>query len=181
MAVSGMTDVLSAVVQGKIRAALARAGEVSGEDIYLHNVEKPMTDGSGTSQVTGAWDHRGTIPTAGVTISLAAYDPAAGTGNPTDGANTPSEDPEGKKLKAILVENEDSTNTMTFGIGGSTYALDGILISGSNKSIQVDPGGLFLWYSPLGTSAMNDGVDDEVTLAADTDDTGYAQLTTLFG
>jgi hypothetical protein len=86
-------------------------------------------------------------------------------------------DPEGLKLRCILIENKDSTNFVSVkrGTNGETS-----ILSGATDSIKIVAGGFFLWYSPAGDSAMNDGSDDELLFTADTAGVS-CKLTYIFG
>ncbi len=86
--------------------------------------------------------------------------------------------PEGLKLRAILIENLDDTNKITVKRTASTG--EASIFSGSTDTVTITAGGLFLWTSPAGISAMSDGVDDELDFQADTADCS-TRLTYIFG
>ena len=54
------------------------------------------------------------------------------------------------------------------------------VFSGSTDSVRIDAGGIFLWYSPAGSNAMSDGVDDELLFTADTASVSV-KITYIFG
>lgn len=179
MPVYGVTDTLTAIVQAKIRASLVRSDYgPKGDDVYLQDIKKNIANGTGSSQATGAYTHTGSVPTGGVTISLAAFDLVDSANNPVNGGPPPSEDPEGKRIKGLLIENLDSTNYMT--VRNTGNAITGI-IGGTSTHLKIDPGGFFLWFSPTGAGPINDGTDDELAFFADTAEISQVRLTYVFG
>ena len=156
------TDTLSGIVNvsAKIDLANAISGILSGTDTYEHSVSKSITDGTGSNQSTGVCGGSVTATTGGVTLSLADSADPFGTG----GNDVPSEDPEGKKLHLLVIENQDSTNYVTVGLGANPLA--GFL-AGTTPTARIDAGGFLVAYWPAGnSSAMHDGVDDEITVTA---------------
>lgn len=158
-----LTDTLSGKIDFKLNAWLNRTQDVSitGKDSLNHTKAQSITDGSSTNQASGWFSSTFTATTGGVTISLADFaDPLGAAGD-----DIPSADPEGLKLKAILIQNDDATNFVAVkqGTNGETS-----IITGSTDSIKISAGGAFMWSSPAGISAMNDGVDDELLFTADT-------------
>jgi len=148
-------------------------GNVLGDRQATHKLTKTMTNGTGTSQAQGYFSTSFTATTGGITISLAdSADPLGAAGD-----DTPTSDPEGLKLRGLLIENQDATNFVSFGQGTNG---DTNVISGSTDTVRIDPGGLLLWYSPTGSNAMSDGVDDEVKLTADTASC-TVKITYIFG
>ena len=174
-----LADTLTALVRGEIRSSLNRSqtlGDFSGQDKYDHLVAQTVANGSGVSQASGAFASEFTVTTGGITVSLAnSTDPLGAAGD-----DVPSSDPEGLKLRAILVENRDPAATGNFitvapGSNGLTS-----WIGGTTPTVRVPPGGLLLATMPDGLDAMNDGVDDELLFTADTASV-VTRLTYLFG
>jgi hypothetical protein len=160
-----ITDTLSGSIFAKFDLALARAqsvGGFSGKDTIVVSKNQSFTDGTGTNQATGFFSSTFTAATgAGTTISLAdSADPLGASGD-----DVPTSDPEGTKLRGILIINNDDTNFITVkrGLNGETS-----ILTGGTDSIKISAGGFFAWTSPAGIDAMNDGVDDELTIIADT-------------
>lgn len=137
------------------------AGNVNGADLLSHKLIQSLTNGSGTNQASGFFAATFTATTGGITISLAdSADPLGAAGD-----DIPSSDPEGLKLRAIMVENQDSTNFISFKQGTNG---EPSVITGSTDAIKISAGGAFIWTSPAGITAMSDGVDDEILIQADT-------------
>ena len=151
-------------------------GGLSGSNNADHEITKGMTDGTGNNQGTGAFSAEFEATTGGVTISLAdSVDPLGGQGD-----DTPTDtDPEGTKLKAVLIENKEDAGgnfvKVKRGTNGETSILDG-----STDSIRINAGGFFLWYAPDGVSAMNDGTDDELLFTSSTANV-TVKLTYIYG
>lgn len=156
------SDTLTGVITAELNFKnTSTEGGIEGTRKAVHTVRKKIVDGTSSGQATGFFSSTFTATTGGITVSLAdSADPLAAAGD-----DTPTSDPEGLKLRAILVENKDATNYVSVkrGTNGETS-----ILSGSTDSIRVDPGGMFLWTSPAGISAMNDGSDDELLFTADT-------------
>ena len=172
-----ISDTLNGTITGQIISSLARtggtAGNLRGRDTVSHKKRQPLTDGSSTDQASGQFAATFTATTGGITISLAdSADPLGAAGD-----DVPSSDPEGLKLRGIMFENQDSTNFISIkqGSNGETS-----ILTGATDSIKVSAGGFFLWTSPAGISAMNDGVDDELLVTADTASV-TTKLTYIYG
>lgn len=174
-----LQDSLSAIIRAEIRSSLSRiqdVGEFSGLDRYDHLAAQALTNGSGARQALGAFTSQLTVTIGGVTISLADFaDPLGAAGD-----DQPSSDPEGTRLRAIQFENLDDPVTGNFfriapGANGLTSWLEG-----TSPTLRVPAGGVQLASFPNGLDIMNDGVDDELLLTADTADV-LARLTYLFG
>jgi len=175
-----LADALTALVRGEIRSSLSRSqslGDFSGQDKYDHLVAQTIANGASGGQATGAFASQFNVTTGGITVSLAnSTDPLGAAGD-----DVPSSDPEGLKLRAILVENRDPTDgtgnfiTIAPGSNGLTS-----WIAGTTPTVRVPAGGMILCSFPEGLDPMNDGVDDELLFTADTA-TVACRLTFLFG
>lgn len=169
-------DALTALIRAEIRCSLARSqgvGDFSGLDKYDHLVAQTVANGSGDGQASGAFASEFTVTTGGITVSLAdSVDPLGAAGD-----DVPSSDPEALKLRAILVENRDSTNFITIAPGSNGLTL---WIAGTNPTLRVPPGGLQLATFPNGLDPMNDGSDDELLFTADTASV-VIRLTYIYG
>lgn len=160
-----LADTLSGTITLQAISDLIRTSgtkdNVTGKDVLSHKYKLALTNGSSANQASGFFAATFTATTGGITVSLAdSADPLAAAGD-----DIPSSDPEGLKLRFIMIENEDDTNFITVkqGTNGETS-----ILSGSTDKINVMPGGCFAWCAPSGNSAMNDGTDDELLIAADT-------------
>ncbi len=173
-------DSLTALIRAEIRTSLTRSqslGDFSGQDKYDHLVAQAVANGSGGGQASGAFASELTVTTGGITVSLAdSVDPLGSAGD-----DVPSSDPEGLKLRAILVENRDPTDgtgnyiTIAPGSNGLTS-----WIAGTTPTLRVPAGGVQLATFPEGLDAMNDGSDDEILLTANTASV-VCRLTYLYG
>ena len=169
-----LTDVLTTRLIARINAKVTTTeGGQEGNVDADHEITKSLTDGSGSGKATGFFSSTFVATTGGVTISLADSDDPLGSA----GSNTPTSDPEGLKLRAVLIENEDSTNFVKVKQGANG---ESSIIDGSTDSIRIDAGGLFLWTSPAGISAMTDGTDDELLFTSSTANV-TVKLTYIFG
>lgn len=155
-----ITDTLKSTLDIKTDATLTRTGGGghTGLDKLTHNFLDELTDGSGANQASCWLSSTVTATTAGITVSLAdSADPLGAAGD-----DVPTADPEGMDVRLLIVENQDDTNFVTLA-PGATY---GVTFLGSTK---IPAGGIFVLYSPIdGLGAVNDGVNDEITLTADT-------------
>ena len=157
-------DTLSGDIEIRIHPKIVTTeGNINGIRDALFKAIVRLSDGSGSGAATGFFMTAATITTGGVTLSLAdSADPLGAAGD-----DTPTMDPEGLKLKCIAIKNKDTTNYVT--VKRATTTGDANIFSGSTDTMRIDPnGGFFIWYSPAGSNAMSDGVDDELTLTADT-------------
>ena len=156
-----LSDTLLGTVESKIDIRFARtnSNSLDGEDVIAFNKVLSLTNGSGSNQASGGFSSSFTATTGGISISLAdSADPLGAAGD-----DVPTSSPEGLKLKAIFIENQDATNFVR--VKGGVNA-DTNILTGSTDSINITAGGFFLWTSPAGVSAMNDGVDDELLITA---------------
>jgi hypothetical protein len=171
-----ITDTLSGYIKITFNLKLKRteSDTQSGGDFLNPNVRKDFSDGSGNNQADRWLNGEITVPSAGaVTVSLAdTADPFG-----TMGDSVPTSDPEGKKIKAILIENEDENNYITLGLGTNNVTN---WLGGSSPTIRIPAGGVYLQVFPNGIDAINDGTDDEITLVADTADC-TVQMSVLYG
>lgn|SRR3990167_564243 len=168
------TDTFSGELEIRFNGTLVTTdGSIEGEKTISHKILKKVSEGAGSNQAVGGYSEIITVTTGGITLSLAdSADPAS-----TAGDDIPTSDPEGLKLKGILFENQDATNFVSVkkGTNGETS-----IFTGATDSVKITAGGLFLWYSPAGVSAMNDGADDELLITADTASCSV-KLTYIFG
>ena len=156
-----ITDELTGRIKLKINSNLVKAqdtGGVTGEDYLAISEILSISDGSSSDEATGWFSSEFAATTGGITVSLAdSADPLGGAGD-----NYPTSDPEGTKLKAIYIKNEDSTNYITLGLGSNPIA------NWLGTTIRIPAGSIFFQYLPAGIDALNDGVDDELLFTADT-------------
>lgn len=159
-----ISDTLTATLTTQLTASLLRAqsvGGFSGTDRINVSASQAFTDGTGSGQASGFFSSKFTATTGGITISLAdSADPLGAAGD-----DVPTSDPEGLKLRAILIKNNDSTNFVTLSLG--TNALTSWL-AGTAPTVRIPAGGFLAATMPAGLDAMNDGSDDEIKLTADT-------------
>lgn len=155
-------DTLTGTIKAEINTQISTSeGTLEGKNSLVHSVSKRLTDGSGSNQATGFFSSTFTATTGGITVSLAdSADPLGAAGD-----DTPTMDPEGTELRAVLIENLDSTNYITVKRGTNGEAS---ILTGGTDSIKLVAGGLFLWTCPAGDNTMNDGSDDELLITADT-------------
>lgn len=169
-----LTDTFTGDINLLINPRIVTAeGSIKGNRSIAHKIIKRLTDGSGSLQATGFFGSTFTATTGGVTISLAdSADPLGAAGD-----DSPTTDPEGLKLRLLLIENLDSTNFISVkrGTNGETS-----MLSGGTDSIKIVAGGFNLWFSPAGDSAMNDGVDDEILVTSNSASVSV-KLTYIFG
>lgn len=167
-------DTLTAeIVANLIPKITTVEGHIDGERQATHKITKNLVDGSSSGQATGFFSEVFTATTGGITISLAdSVDPLG-----TAGDDTPTMDPEGLKLRAILIENQDTTNYVRVKSGTNG---DINVLTGGTDSINITAGGMFLWHSPAGVNAMSDGVDDEIVVTANTASCSV-KITYIFG
>jgi len=97
-----------------------------------HSKVYSFTDGTGTNQAEGFLTGSITVTTGGITLSLADSADPLGTGG--DDVPENGYDPEGKKIKALLIENTDSTNYVTLG-KGTNPPTD--ILSGTSPHIEL--------------------------------------------
>jgi hypothetical protein len=154
------TDILTGTITGDVNVSIStNEGNIEGDKRAVHSIVKRLTDGTSSNQATGFFSSSFTATTGGITVSLAdSVDPLGAAGD-----DTPTIDPEGLKLRALLIENQDTTNFISVkrGTNGETS-----MLSGGTDSIKITAGGMLLWVSPAGVSAMNDGSDDELLITA---------------
>lgn len=158
--IMAISDTLIGTVEGKIRVNLSRSTtNLKGDDIISFNHVLSLTDGSGANQATGGFTASFTATTGGITISLAdSADPLGAAGD-----DVPTSDPEGLKLRAIMLVNEDNTNYVEVSKGSNTLTS---WLGGTSPTVRIPAGGMLLATFPSGLDAMNDGVDDELTVTA---------------
>jgi len=169
-----MTDILSGVINANLKINLNRLqSQISGKDVLSHNISTSISDGAGSNAATGFFGSVFTATVDGITISLAdSEDPLGAAGD-----DVPSMDPEGLKIRAIMIENLDTTNYVEVGLG--TNALTSWL-TGTTPEIRIPASGFILATMPAGLDVMNDGVDDEIKVTANTDSCSV-RISYLFG
>lgn len=169
-----LTDTLSGSVKASILCNLKRSsGLYTGNDVLSHDAEMALTDGSGANQASGWFGTTFTATTGGITISLAdSADPLGAAGD-----DVPTSDPEGLKLRGLLIQNMDTTNFVTVKRGTNG---ESSMLTGATDGIKITAGGILLWTSPSGVSAMTDTTDDELLCTADTASCSV-KITYLFG
>jgi len=159
-----ITDVLSGKVRLEITADLDRTnttGSHVGTDKMSHVITENIADGTTADKATVWFSSQFTATTGGITISLAdSADPLGAAGD-----EVPTADPEGLKMKLIVVENIDATNyvNLTVGTNGVSNWL-----TGTTPVLRIPSTGWVAHYLPAGIDALNDGVDDEIKITADT-------------
>ena len=137
-------------------ARIAGEGDLTGRDTLIGTLTQVFTNGAGANQATCMLSGNGTSTVAPITLSLAdSVNPLS-----TFSDEVPSADPEGLKVRLLIIRNLDDTNFITVTPGG--FPIGDI---GTNL---IYPGGWFIWMAPAGGNVINDGVDDEITLTADT-------------
>jgi len=149
------------------------SGGHTGTDKITHKKTQSYTDGSSADQASGWFSTLITVTTGSTTISLA--DSADPTG--ALGSDVPSGDPEGLKLRAIVIENQDDTNYVTLGLGSNALTS---WLAGTSPTVRIPAGGILAATMPAGLDAMNDTSDDEITLQANTASCNV-KLSYLFG
>ena len=85
----------------------------------------------------------------------------------------------GSKLKLLIIENLDATNTLTISRG----AANGLAIFGAaSAAMPIPHGGVFVWYDPTGavTGALTTGSNDKLTFAVSGGSPTY-QLLAVYG
>lgn len=169
------TDTLTADIEVRVVPKITTTdGKIEGVKQATHKILKRLTDGASSGQAVGFFSETFTSTTAAITLSLAdSADPLS-----TAGDDVPTSDPEGLKLRLVLFENLDDTNYVTLKSTASTGETS--IFSGTTDSIKITAGGIFLWTSPAGASAMNDGVDDEFDIQANSASCSV-RLTYIFG
>ena len=166
------SDSLIGEIVARLNPAITTTeGGIVGERSANHTFKTNLTDGAGTDQATGFFSSTFTATTGGITISLAdSADPLGAAGD-----DAPTSDPKGLLLRALMIENQDSTNFITIQQG--TNALN----NWNTGILNLSAGGVYLHTFPAGkTNPMNDGVDDEILITADTANV-TTKITYIFG
>ena len=156
-----ISDILSGEVTVDIDFMLARAsaGAMSGDDVLRKKYKQSFANGSGNAQASCWLSEFGMTAAigAGTTITIAdSADPFAGIGD-----EVPTADPEGLKVRALIIKNTDTTNfvTMSPGTNGVTFITGNTILY---------PSSVVCYVFPNGSHAINDGADDEIKFVADT-------------
>lgn len=154
-----ITDNLSGSISTLLNFALARAsdGDFSGVDRMQNTYTRNFTNGAGVDQATCWLTGQGTVTfAAAITCSLAdSVNPLSTISN-----NVPSADPEGLKIKMMLITNLDATNIVTLSSVGAAWSLTDF------GTTLIYPLGMLVWVAPGGGITINDGADDEIQLQA---------------
>ena len=158
-----ITDTFSGSLKIELEGKLARTGGggMTGEDKLNHSKTQSFTDGSGSNNASCWLTGSFTATTDGITVSLAdSADPFGAAGD-----DIPTADPEGLDLRAIVIQNTDTSNYVQVGLGtnGVTQWL-----GGTTPTIKIGPGGIFAQTFPTDIGALNDGADDEIKITANT-------------
>ena len=158
-----MTDTLSGDITGEIRLALARTDGTgyTGTDRLARKLSLALTDGATAKKATGWFSASFTSTTGGITVAMGdASDPLGAAGD-----DVPSESPDGKDLRVILIENQDTTNFVTVSTG--INALAGWI--GATDTIAIPPEGFLLQTFPSDKVTLNGtGNADEIKVTANT-------------
>ncbi len=154
-----LTDTLKGTVTAEIDVDVTRiiSGVLSGKDNYKRSKIVTLSDGTASEQANIALTGTVAATTGGITLSLADSVGPLSTG----GDDVPSADPEGATIRAILIINKDTANYVTLAPGSNPVAD----ITGNNI---IPAGGAYLKIMPAGYNVINDGVDDEIKLTANT-------------
>jgi hypothetical protein len=167
------------VVSGLLRVAIdfnAVRSDPTGRDRYQlsYNASFANTDTVGDTtafHVRCLFHETVTVTTTGVVLSLASDTAPMGT----LGTNVPSDDPEGGLLKVLAFYNHSPANAngravyaaindtgLNPIVGAPAVDYDTQAAPPVNTALLINPQGLHLFVSPQGSSAMNDGTDDEI-------------------
>ncbi len=153
---SGSVSMRVAITQSILESTLT----TKGRDFVLDKV-KPLTDGTGNNQITVILAGEIAAATGGSTVSLANASDPFGAGGSSVATGTVEE----LKLRFMALYNSDATNFCTLKKG--TNGVVGFL-GGTTDGVIIGSEAPFLWYSKAGSTAVNDGVDDELLFTADT-------------
>ena len=170
-----ITDILSGTVKAEINIDLARTGGHghTGVDKLYETSVLTLTDGDGSNEATGFFSEQFAMATSGgTTISMGeATTPISG------GSQNPTEDPDGKDLRAILIENLDDAEYITVTTG--TNALVGWLTA--TDEIRIPAGGCLLATFPADEVTLDaTGSKDEIKITAESG-TCETQVSYVFG
>jgi len=167
-------DTLTGNIEVRINPRIATLeGGIEGKRSVIHKIIQALSDGSGANAAVGFFSTTATATTGGITLSMANVDPLGAAGD-----DFPTGTVEGTKLKLIMFENTGTTNAATVEAGA---APDTNVLTGSTDEINLSAGGgFFLWYSPAGISALNDGVDDEFLIKSAASTT-TVKITFIYG
>lgn len=167
-----ITDTLTGTlnISADFNLARVQAGGMTGQDRLINNYAVGFTNGTGVSQGTCWLTGTGTV-TFGAAITLSLADSV----NPlsTFSSDVPTADPEALKIRVLIIKNLDATNFIKLDPGVNAWTE----ITGQTK---IQPGGTFVYVAPSGGVVINDGVDDEVTVQADTGDCS-AVISIIYG
>jgi len=168
-----ISDTLSGNITIDIDLLLDRAsgGALSGADVLRKKYKQTFANGSGNGQAS-CWLSEFTMTAAigaGSTISIAdSVDPFSGIGD-----EVPTADPEGLKVRALIIKNTDTTNfvTMSPGVNAVTFITGNTIIY---------PNSVVCYIFPNGSHVINDTADDEIKFIADTG-TCDIDVTVIYG
>ena len=154
------TDTLSGSVSiiENLTLAVAGDGNDSGTDRLNSTSTTTFTDGAGAGQASCWLSSTFDVAVAGSPHQISLADDA----NPLGALATtvPTADPEGLKLRMLVIKNNDAANTLTL-LPGAGFPVT--LITGNHL---IYPGGTLTLLFPDGSHALNDGADDEIGLTA---------------
>lgn len=151
----------SAVASGSLQlaAALASAfgGDTSGQ--RAGRIEVARTFGASDIQVDG-WFKGTMIAAAGDILLAHATDPLGAMG---DAAYSDGFAPAGKKLKLLIIRNNDLVNSITVKRKASVGL---VIFDTAGAGISLTPGGVYCYLDPTGagTGALTTGANDALTI-----------------
>jgi len=171
-----ITDSLQGSVYTKLDFALTRTqsvGGMAGKDNVMVSANQDFADGTAANQASCWLSSSFTATVGGVTISLAdSANPLGAAGD-----DVPTADPEGLKIRAIFVANDDTTNYVELGLGTNKVTS---WLEGTTPTVRIPAGGFFVQTFPSGLDAINDGDDDEIEITANTDSC-TCRITVIYG
>jgi hypothetical protein len=169
-----LVDTLTGRLKVDFRSWLVRTQgtTVEGKDILEHTKEINLANGNSSNQAVGWFSSSFTATTSGITISLASLDPLGSSGD-----DAPTQDPEGLKIRALFVENTNSTNYVELALG--TNGITGWL-GGTLPTVKIPAGGVYFQNFPNGLNEMEEGVSDEIKITSNSANC-IVKISYLFG
>jgi len=154
------TDTLSGSVSiiENLTLAVAGDGNDSGTDRLSATNTTTFTDGSGAGQASCWLSSTFNVAVVGSPHQISLADDV----NPLGPLSTtvPTADPEGLKLRMLVITNNDASNTVTLLAGA------GFPVTFITANTLIYPGATIVLLYPDGSHTLNDGVDDEIGLTA---------------
>lgn len=136
--VLAQADTLTATVSAAIQATFVKAGDLSNaKDVLTKSIQKEFTSGTGNNQANLEFQDQRTLGDgANESLDLA--------GSLTDpfGATLTF-----VKVKALLIENLSTTQTLTVGAGGVNSFIN--WVGDASDTIKIPPGGFHVQCAPL--------------------------------